>query len=77
MLKPLLSHAELNESETLDEGNPTELGNQYGELRVQFPQISILGGCCGTDDRHVEAICQACFPVLWTHISDCIRLKSR
>ncbi|MBD1845771.1 homocysteine S-methyltransferase family protein [Cyanobacteria bacterium FACHB-63] len=63
------SHAELNESETLDDGNPTELGNQYRELRSQFPQITILGGCCGTDDRHVEAICKACLPVLWTHLS--------
>jgi S-methylmethionine-dependent homocysteine/selenocysteine methylase len=63
------SHAELNESETLDDGNPTELGNQYRELRAQFPHISILGGCCGTDDRHVEAICKACLPVLWTHLS--------
>ncbi|NJR21694.1 MAG: homocysteine S-methyltransferase family protein [Richelia sp. CSU_2_1] len=67
------SHAELNESETLDDGNPEEFGSQYRELRAQFPQISILGGCCGTDDRHVEAICQACLPVLWTHLSDRIR----
>jgi S-methylmethionine-dependent homocysteine/selenocysteine methylase len=63
------SHAELNESETLDDGNPVELGHQYRELRAQFPQITILGGCCGTDDRHVEAICKACLPVLWTHLS--------
>jgi S-methylmethionine-dependent homocysteine/selenocysteine methylase len=63
------SHAELNESETLDDGNPVELGNQYRELRSRFPQITILGGCCGTDDRHVEAICKACLPVLWTHLS--------
>jgi S-methylmethionine-dependent homocysteine/selenocysteine methylase len=63
------SHAELNESETLDDGNPVELGNQYRDLRSQFPQITILGGCCGTDDRHVEAICKACLPVLWTHLS--------
>jgi S-methylmethionine-dependent homocysteine/selenocysteine methylase len=63
------SHAELNESETLDDGNPAELGNQYRELRAQFPQITILGGCCGSDERHVEAICKACLPVLWTHLS--------
>ena len=64
-----MSHAELNESETLDDGNPVELGNQYREWRAQFPQIPILGGCCGTDDRHVEAICKACLPVLWNHLS--------
>jgi S-methylmethionine-dependent homocysteine/selenocysteine methylase len=63
------SHAELNESETLDEGNPTELGNQYRELRNQFPQINVLGGCCGTDDRHIEAICKACLPVAWSYLS--------
>jgi S-methylmethionine-dependent homocysteine/selenocysteine methylase len=64
------SHAELNESETLDDGDPEEFGSQYSELRAQFPQISILGGCCGADDRHVEAICKACLPVLWTYLSD-------
>jgi S-methylmethionine-dependent homocysteine/selenocysteine methylase len=63
------SHTELNESETLDAGNPTELGNQYRELRTQFPRITILGGCCGTDDRHVEAICKACLPVFWSSLS--------
>ncbi|NJK68489.1 MAG: homocysteine S-methyltransferase family protein [Microcoleus sp. CSU_2_2] len=69
------SHAELNESETLEDGNPNELGSQYRELRAQFPQISILGGCCGTDDRHVEAICKACLPVLWTHLSHQTHIK--
>lgn len=62
------SHAELNEAETLDAGNPREFGQQYRELRQQFPQITILGGCCGTDDRHIEAVCQACLPVFWTHL---------
>lgn len=64
------SHAELNESETLDDGNPIELGNQYRELRDQFPQINVLGGCCGTDDRHIEAICKACLPVAWSYLSN-------
>lgn len=63
------SHAELNESETLDDGNPIELGNQYRELHNQFPQINVLGGCCGTDDRHIEAICKACLPVAWSYLS--------
>jgi S-methylmethionine-dependent homocysteine/selenocysteine methylase len=63
------SHAELNESETLDDGNPTELGNQYRELRNKFPQINVLGGCCGTDDLHIEAICKACLPVAWSYLS--------
>jgi S-methylmethionine-dependent homocysteine/selenocysteine methylase len=54
------SHAELNEAPDLDEGNPAELGAQYQALRQRHPQIVVLGGCCGTDRRHVEAICGAC-----------------
>jgi S-methylmethionine-dependent homocysteine/selenocysteine methylase len=63
------SHAELNESETLDAGDPQDLGAHYRRLRQQFPHITILGGCCGTDERHVEAICNACLPVAWAHLS--------
>ena len=54
------SHAELNEAPDLDDGHPDELGAQYGQLRRRFPQITILGGCCGTDHRHIEAIGSAC-----------------
>jgi len=55
-----MSHAELDNSEVLDEGNPTELGGQYRQLRNKLGHINVLGGCCGTDHRHVEAICLAC-----------------
>ncbi len=54
------SHAELDEAEELDEGNPVELGLQYRELMKKLPNLSVLGGCCGTDHRHIEAICKAC-----------------
>ncbi|MCA6111768.1 homocysteine S-methyltransferase family protein [Bradyrhizobium cenepequi] len=54
------SHQELDESETLDSGDPTDLGRRYVDLRRSFPGIRILGGCCGTDHRHVAAICEAC-----------------
>jgi S-methylmethionine-dependent homocysteine/selenocysteine methylase len=54
------SHEELNESPDLDEGNPAELGLQYRELRARLPKLTILGGCCGTDHRHLEAICESC-----------------
>jgi S-methylmethionine-dependent homocysteine/selenocysteine methylase len=64
------SHAELNESETLDDGNPEELGNQYRELKDKLKNLNVLGGCCGTDERHVQAICQACLPVFWTYLSN-------
>jgi S-methylmethionine-dependent homocysteine/selenocysteine methylase len=53
------SHAELDESTELDAGNPLELGGQYRQLRELLPKLNILGGCCGTDHRHVEAICAA------------------
>ena len=54
------SHAELNEAPDLDAGNPEELGAQYRELRNRFPQLAVLGGCCGTDHRHVGCIGAAC-----------------
>ena len=55
-----MSHAELDEAEELDDGDPEELGQIYQELRNQFPQFNVLGGCCGTDHRHVGHICQSC-----------------
>lgn len=54
------SHAELDESETLDAGDPADLGRRYRALTHAFPGMRILGGCCGTDHRHVEAVCEAC-----------------
>jgi len=53
------SHAELNESSQLDEGNPNELGQQYAGLRALLPNLTVIGGCCGTDHRHVAAMCKA------------------
>lgn len=54
------SHAELDASPELDEGNPAELGTRYRKLLERFPHISVLGGCCGTDARHVRRIAEAC-----------------
>ncbi len=54
------SHAELDEATTLDDGDPAELGAAYAALRERLPQLTVLGGCCGTDHRHVEAIAAAC-----------------
>jgi S-methylmethionine-dependent homocysteine/selenocysteine methylase len=54
------SHAELDEAEELDAGDPEALGQDYRALRTRFPQINVLGGCCGTDHRHLAAICAAC-----------------
>ncbi len=57
-----LSHAELNEAAELDDGNPVELGHQYDDLRSKLVNLKVLGGCCGTDHRHVLAMVQACKP---------------
>lgn len=56
------SHAELNESSELDDGNPTELGLQYANLKERLPQLNVMGGCCGTDHRHIEQIAKVCLP---------------
>lgn len=54
------SHAELDDSKELDEGNPVELGRQHRELSSKLKNLNVLGGCCGTDHRHVEEIYKAC-----------------
>jgi homocysteine S-methyltransferase len=54
------SHAELDSAPDLDDGNPAELGGEYRDLLRRHGQLTILGGCCGTDHRHIEAISHAC-----------------
>jgi S-methylmethionine-dependent homocysteine/selenocysteine methylase len=54
------SHAELDEAKELDAGNPAELGAQYRSLMRRLPHLAVLGGCCGTDQRHIAAIASAC-----------------
>jgi S-methylmethionine-dependent homocysteine/selenocysteine methylase len=53
------SHVELDAATELDDGNPVELGRQCSELRSRLKHLNVLGGCCGTDHRHVEEICKA------------------
>ena len=54
------SHAELDNSTELDSGDPIELGTQHRDLLRRLPHINVLGGCCGTDHRHVTEIGKAC-----------------
>jgi S-methylmethionine-dependent homocysteine/selenocysteine methylase len=54
------SHAELDECTDLDDGNPSELGAEYAALKSLLPRLTVLGGCCGTDHRHVEAMAASC-----------------
>jgi S-methylmethionine-dependent homocysteine/selenocysteine methylase len=53
------SHAELDESTELDLGDPEELGKQYRELCRTLRRLTVVGGCCGTDHRHIHAIGRA------------------
>ena len=53
------SHAELDEATELDEGDPDDLGERHAALRATLPRVNVLGGCCGTDHRHVTSICTA------------------
>jgi S-methylmethionine-dependent homocysteine/selenocysteine methylase len=54
------SHAELDAATTLDAGDPVELGRRYADLRRSHRGLTVLGGCCGTDARHIEQIGLAC-----------------
>jgi homocysteine S-methyltransferase len=54
-----MSHAELDEAEELDAGNPDELASDYVSLREKLPNLTVVGGCCGTDHRHIDAISRA------------------
>lgn len=53
------SHTELDEAEELDDGDPAELARLIADLRTRMPQLAVLGGCCGTDDRHLRALATA------------------
>jgi S-methylmethionine-dependent homocysteine/selenocysteine methylase len=54
------SHAELDEATELDEGDPHDLALRYRAFRPLLPNANVLGGCCGTDHRHIEQICINC-----------------
>jgi S-methylmethionine-dependent homocysteine/selenocysteine methylase len=56
------SHEELDNSTELDPGDPVDLSQRYRRLAGSFPQVRVLGGCCGTDHRHIKAICEAVTP---------------
>lgn len=59
-----MSHAELDEAEQLDEGDPDQLAQDYRALLGALPNLCVLGGCCGTDHRHVDAIARECLPLM-------------
>ena len=51
-----MSHAELDEAPELDEGDPADLATRTWALRGRLPNLRVVGGCCGTDSRHVAAL---------------------
>lgn len=55
------SHAELDESTSLDSGDKCQLANDYSALKLLLPSLRIVGGCCGTDHTHLEMICEQLF----------------
>ncbi len=54
-----LSHAELDDASELDDGNPKELGVEVARLVHEYPKISVVGGCCGSDFRHMGEMARA------------------
>ncbi|MFN3548276.1 MAG: homocysteine S-methyltransferase family protein [Mesorhizobium sp.] len=56
------SHAELDDSTELDEGDAADLGRRYRDMSRLMPRLRVLGGCCGTDHHHLGMICEACLP---------------
>jgi homocysteine S-methyltransferase len=56
------SHAELDEADELDSGDPDQLGREYAALAPSLPDLRVVGGCCGTDRRHLARICEELFP---------------
>ncbi len=60
-----MSHAELDEAEELDAGDPAELARHYAQLRRRkLKHLNVMGGCCGTDHRHVAQIASECLPLV-------------
>jgi homocysteine S-methyltransferase len=54
------SHAELDASPEIDIGDIAELAEDHAELLPSLPNLQLIGGCCGTDHRHIAAICARC-----------------
>jgi S-methylmethionine-dependent homocysteine/selenocysteine methylase len=53
------SHAELDEAIELDDGDPKEFGALCAEMAKRLPALRVVGGCCGSDMRHIKALVAA------------------
>lgn len=54
-----MSHEELDQAEALDRGDEVELAAAYRKLHALLPSLAVVGGCCGTDLRHLRSISDA------------------
>jgi S-methylmethionine-dependent homocysteine/selenocysteine methylase len=54
-----MTYPELDEADELDQGDLVDLGARLGELRRRLPELAVVGGCCGTDERHIDEMCRA------------------
>jgi len=54
-----MSHQELDNATELDRGNEAELVAGYVEFAERLPRLAVVGGCCGTDLRHLDLISSA------------------
>lgn len=52
----IASHAELDEAPELDEGDIPRFVAGHDRMAARLGEPTILGGCCGTDVRHVAAL---------------------
>jgi len=50
-----LTPEELDNSESLVEEDPDIFGQAVAELHAEFG-LKLLGGCCGSDDRHIRSL---------------------
>jgi homocysteine S-methyltransferase len=56
------SHVELDQSPAIDMGDIGEFARVHAELLPVLANLRLVGGCCGTDYRHIAALCKRCFP---------------
>jgi S-methylmethionine-dependent homocysteine/selenocysteine methylase len=53
------SHQEMDDAADLDEGDPVAFAHESLGLLAHLPALTLLGGCCGTDIRHIREIARA------------------
>ncbi|KAF7156232.1 hypothetical protein CNMCM6106_009297 [Aspergillus hiratsukae] len=56
----LKSHEELDNSETVDRGDIAVYTDGFENVLPLVPNVKVIGGCCGTDEEHLEAIAKRC-----------------